>query len=96
MMTTTPVSPFFGIGEGGSPNPPHHLKENFYHRVNYNDCLQVATASERDKLQYITPMELMKELAERWCAQKGYNLGGYLGSWCWDATLRREDGKQDI
>lgn len=59
-----------------------------YHRVTYKDCLSVATKDERYKLTQITSMDLLADLAGRWCKRNGYRLGGYLGGkdWAWDAT----------
>ncbi len=63
-----------------------------YHKVNYNDCLSVATSDEISSLEYITNIAILKMLAKRWCVKNGYKLGGYLG-WSkkdgesWDATL---------
>lgn len=57
-----------------------------YHKVTRGDCLSVATREERAKLDFISPMDLLLRLARRWCRANGYRLGGYLGSWCWDAA----------
>ena len=57
-----------------------------YHKITYNDCQSVATKDEKKTLGYITSMDLMLALAQRWCSNSGYRLGGYLGRWCWDAT----------
>lgn len=51
-----------------------------YHRITRNDCVTVASTAEVLVLQHITPMDLLRELAQRWCTKHGYKLGGYLGA----------------
>ena len=59
-----------------------------YHKLTKDDCLSVATTEERDKLNYITDIFLLKELAERWCKKNKRELGGYLGNNKWDTWNR--------
>lgn len=59
-----------------------------YHKVIENDCLSVASKKEKQRLSQILDIALYKELAKRWCAEKGYNLYGYLGNLSWDATAK--------
>lgn len=57
-----------------------------YHKVTKVEYLGVATKDEKMRLDNITDVSLEKTLALRWCDANGYNLGGYLGKGCWDAT----------
>ena len=57
-----------------------------YHKVTNDNCLSVATKTEKDRLDNILDFSLMKTLAKRWCIANGYKLGGYLGKCKWDAT----------
>ncbi len=60
-----------------------------YHKITKTDCLSVATKDERLRLDMITDISLLKRLAKKWCDDKGFRLGGYLGNNCWDATSAR-------
>lgn len=57
-----------------------------YHKVTKQDCLSVATKKEKVRLSQISDLALMKALANLWCSQNSYKLGGYLGKDSWDAT----------
>ena len=57
-----------------------------YHKVELRDCLSVASPREKVRLSMITDINLLKELASKWCSSNGYKLGGYLGNDKWDAT----------
>ena len=68
-----------------------------YHKITQDDCMSVATDAEKRRLMFITPMDLMLELANRWCDKNGYKLCGYLGrsnkdGMCWDATKEESNG----
>ena len=59
-----------------------------YHKVTKADYLSVATEEERYRLANICDVKLEKTLALRWCEFNSYNLWGYLGHGCWDATTK--------
>lgn len=61
-----------------------------YHKITLIDCLSVATKDENLRLDMITDIALLKNLAKRWCDKHNYKLGGYLGKDCWDSTMREE------
>lgn len=61
-----------------------------YHKVTRLDCLGVATREEKQRLNYIDDITLLKTLALKWCNKNGFKLGGYLGDSKWDATQIRE------
>ena len=58
-----------------------------YHKVNLQDCLSVASPTEKIRLSMISDMALLKALAKKWCDKNGYKLGGYLGNDKWDASI---------
>ena len=62
-----------------------------YHKVTKADYLSVATKDEKLRLANINDVGLKKTLALRWCDVNSYNLWGYLGRGCWDAT--KAEGK---
>lgn len=59
-----------------------------YHKVDLQNCLSVASSTEKVKLSMITDMALLKALAKKWCNKNGYKLGGYLGNNKWDASRK--------
>ena len=67
-----------------------NLENVMYKKITEKDLLLIATEEEKNRLEIITDIYLLKRLALKWCTKNGYKLGGYLGhskkeGSCWDA-----------
>lgn len=67
---------------------------DFYHKITRADCLSVATADEKARLDMITDYPLLHKLAMRWGDKHGYRVWGDAGGDCYDATSKDMKGNR--
>lgn len=59
--------------------------------VDKKKYIAFANDKEAYRLALISDLDLMKDLATKYCTSVGRHLGGYRGGWAWDVGMRLEE-----